>query len=430
MKIQRITAVILALLMIASLAACDLFSPATGSVYWLNYKPELDETLQSLAARYHEEKGVDVKIVTAESGAYNRTLREEMSTDSPPTLFVINDQETADEWESSALDLAGSGVVKELTDSTYNFTNEEGKIIAIPYCLECFGIAVNPAWIEIVGYSVDDITDFDTLKLLAEVIHNNSGWLGYDAFSSADLDPDSSWRLTAHLANLEYCYEERSGSSWSECPASLTGEYMDNYKNLYDLIVNNCASAPEELAAGGHDPIGEFADGKTAFCLAGSWDYARLSQSIPDVTMIPYYCGVKGEENAALSSGSENFWAVNLNASEVDQKATLAFMKWLVTDEQASAMMVEQLGSMPYKSASESVNGFLSKQEQYIADDHYKMDWLMTYQPNVGEYRADLVDALKVYNVDQTDENWEKVRAAFVDGWAKQYDAVNNYYPE
>ena len=56
MKMKRIAAIVLMLLMIVSLAACDIFSGSSGSVYWLNYKPELDETLHTLAARYKEEK--------------------------------------------------------------------------------------------------------------------------------------------------------------------------------------------------------------------------------------------------------------------------------------------------------------------------------------------------------------------------------------
>lgn len=58
-------------LMAASLAACGGGNgggeggdaAATGSVYWLNFKPELDETVQSLATKYTETTGVDRKSV-------------------------------------------------------------------------------------------------------------------------------------------------------------------------------------------------------------------------------------------------------------------------------------------------------------------------------------------------------------------------------
>ena len=95
-------------------------------------------------------------------------------------------------------------------------------------------------------------------------------------------------------------------------------------------------------------------------------------------------------------------------------------MVWLVSDPDASKAMVEQLGIMPYKNAVESSNGFLNDAAKYTADGCYVMDWATNYQPNVDDYRAALVAALNQYNADQSDANWDHVRAAFVDGWATQ----------
>lgn len=425
MRMKRIIALIISVMLVVSMSACS-FGSAKGSVYWLNFKPELDATLRSLADKYKEDTGVTVKVETPASGEYLQTLRDEMKSEDPPSLFVINNQDAADEWKEETLDLSGTGIQGELNTSSYNFTTEEGKLVAIPYCLECFGIAVNPDLLAKLGYSVDDINNFDTLKNVVETIHQNASWLGFDAFCSSDLDAGSSWRLTGHLANLEYYYEEQDSGTWKESPASITGAYLPNYKQLYDLCINNAVSAPEELAQGGHNPTEEFTSGKAAFFLTGSWDYATLSEKVPNVTIIPYYCGVKGEEKAGLNSGSENFWAVNAGVSEDDQKATLDFMKWLVTDETASRMMVDQIGNMPYKNAAQSDNGFLAKQSEYIQKGYYRMDWAMLYQPNTPTYRADLVTALSAYNADRSDANWEKVKEAFVGNWAKQYAAVNN----
>ncbi|MEE3492586.1 ABC transporter substrate-binding protein [Ruminococcus sp.] len=425
MRFKRIIALIISVMLIISMTACD-FGTGKGSVYWLNFKPELDATLRSLADKYKEEKGVPVKIETPASGEYLQSLREQMKSEDPPSLFVINNQDAADEWKEAALDLSGTGIQDELNTSSYNFKTEENKLVAIPYCLECFGIAVNPDLLARMGFKVDDIKNFDSLKKVVETIHQNASWLGFDAFCSPDLDSGSSWRLTGHLANLEYYYEEQDSGSWKESPASITGAYLPNYKNLYDLCINNAVSAPETLAEGGHNPTEEFTSGKAAFFLTGSWDYATLSEKIPNVTMIPYYCGVKGEEKAGLNSGSENFWAVNAAVSEADQKATLDFMKWLVTDETASKAMVDQIGNMPYKNAAKSENGFLAKQNEYISNGNYRMDWLMLHQPNPATYRSELVTALSAYNADRTDANWDKVKEAFVGNWAKLYAEANN----
>ena len=48
MRSKRIIALIISVMLIVSMTACD-FGSGKGSVYWLNFKPELDATLRSLA---------------------------------------------------------------------------------------------------------------------------------------------------------------------------------------------------------------------------------------------------------------------------------------------------------------------------------------------------------------------------------------------
>ena len=427
---KKTLAILLVLVMALCLfAGCQTNEPddgAKGTVYWLNFKPELDETIQALGKTYTEKTGVPVKIVTAASGTYSQTLTSEMDKSSAPTLFVIGNQAGVKQWKDYAMDLKGTAIEEQLSTDAYNLYDESGKLCSIGYCYECYGIIVNPTLIEQAGHSMDEIKNFEGLKAVAEDIHARAAELGFDAFSSSDMDGSSSWRFTGHMANLEYFYEERDAGGWTECPASLTGAYMENFKNLYDLCINNSLTDPKDLATGGHDAENEFKTGKAAFFVNGSWEYAAVSETVPNATMIPYYCGVEGEEKAGLNCGTENCWAVNAKASKADQKATIDFMVWLVTDPDASAKMVEQLGIMPYKSAVKSSNGFLNDAAKYTDNGCYVMDWATNYQPNVDDYRAALVSALNQYNADQSDANWEAVKTAFVDGWATQYAAANN----
>ena len=144
-----------------------------------------------------------------------------------------------------------------------------------------------------------------------------------------------------------------------------------------------------------------------------------------DLTMIPYYCGVDGDEKAGLNCGTENCWAVNAEASEEDIQATLDFMYWMVTDADASRLLVDSFGVMPYKQAVESTNPFLKIANEYTEEGNYVMPWVTNFQPNVDAYREALVAAMNQYDADQTDANWELVKTAFVDGWAVQYQAAN-----
>ncbi|MBR0355443.1 MAG: ABC transporter substrate-binding protein [Oscillospiraceae bacterium] len=432
---KKILALILCLAMVFALAACgdkpadakgeEGGTEAAGSVYWLNFKPESDEVLQKVAAMYTEKTGVPVKVVTAAAGTYSQTLTSEMDKSSAPTIFIVGTQAGVKDWADYALDLTGTPIAQELNTDAYNLYDENGKLVSIGYCYECYGIIVNPDLLEKAGHSLDEIKNFETLKAVAEDIHARADELGFDAFSSSDMDPSSSWRFTGHMANLEYFYEERDAGGWTECPATLTGAYMENFKNLYDLCINNSLTDPKDLATGGHDAENEFKTGKAAFFVNGSWEYSAVSEAVPNATMIPYYCGVAGEEKAGLNCGTENCWAINGKASEADQKATMDFLVWCVTDPEASRLLVDSFGVMPYTHAAESTNGFLAAANEYSNNGCYVMDWATNYQPNVDDYRAALVSALNQYNADQSAENWATVVTAFVDGWATQYQKAN-----
>ena len=425
---KKIITLILSLsLCVGMLAGCG--SKDEGSVYWLNFKPESDEALQEIAKMYTEETGVEVKVVTAASGTYNETLTAEMDKKDAPTLFVVGNSAAVDSWGEYCYDLKGTDIANELNTDAYMLYDDEGKLCSIGYCYECYGIITNKALLAKAGYTMDDIQNFEGLKKVAEDITARKDELGFSAFTSAGMDGSSSWRFTGHLINLEYYYESVDDpAAWESCPAELTGKYMDNYRAIWDLMINNSTVAPSELANGGFDAQAEFANGEAVFYSQGNWEWGGLEgkgMKAEDLTMIPYYCGVEGEEKAGLNCGTENYWAVNKNASEKDIEATLAFMKWLVTDEEASAKAVSTFGVMPYKNAATSSNPFLAIANEYAANGHYTMWWATNYQPNVDAYRATVVSAMNEYDADPTDANWEKVVTAYIDGWATQYKAAN-----
>ena len=140
-----------------------------------------------------------------------------------------------------------------------------------------------------------------------------------------------------------------------------------------------------------------------------------------DLTMIPIYCGVDGEDKAGLCCGTENCWAVNSQASEEDIQATLDFVKWVVTSDEGTTMMAEQFGPIPFKNAKEPENVFFKAANEYIEAGNYVVTWAFNYTPNVDEWRATLVSAMLQYS--SNNGNWDDVKTAFVNGWATQYAA-------
>ena len=398
-------------------------SDSKGSVYWLNFKPEADEALQGIAKTYEKEKGVKVKVVTAASGNYNSTLTSEMGKSAAPTLFVVGNQAAVKTWNDYCIDLKGTDVYNELNTDAFNLTDENGKVASIGYCYESYGIIVNKKLLKKAGHEITDIKDFASLKSVAEDIHKRADKLGFDAFTSSGLDDASAWRFTGHLANMPLFYEGRD-DGWKEAPAEIKGTYLENFKNVWDLYINNSKYKKNTLATGGYDAEAEFKKGEAVFYQNGTWEYDALKKSISDddMQMIPIYCGVEGEEKAGLCSGTENCWAVNAKASKADQKATLEFMKWLVTSKEGTKVMAEQFGAIPYKNAADSGNVFLKNANDLLEAGNYNVDWTFNYTPNVDEWRASLVAAMNKYDAGGS---WDDVKTAFVQGWAAQYKAAN-----
>ena len=398
-------------------------SDSKGSVYWLNFKPEADEALQGIAKTYEKENGVKVKVVTAASGNYNSTLTSEMGKSAAPTLFVVGNQAAVKTWYDYCIDLKDTDVYKELSTDAFNLKDENGKVASMGYCYESYGIIVNKKLLKKAGYEITDIKDFASLKSVAEDIHKRADKLGFDAFTSSGLDDASAWRFTGHLANMALFYEGRD-DGWKEAPAEIKGTYLENFKNVWDLYINNSKYDKNTLATGGYDAEAEFKKGEAVFYQNGTWEYDALKKSISDddMQMIPIYCGVEGEEKAGLCSGTENCWAVNAKASKADQKATLEFMKWLVTSEEGTKVMAEQFGAIPYKKAADSGNVFLKNANDLLEAGNYNVDWAFNYTPNVDEWRASLVAAMNKYDAGGS---WDDVKTAFVQGWATQYKAAN-----
>lgn len=397
---------------------------ATGSVYYLNFKPESDAAWQALAAEYTAETGVEVKVVTAASGTYSETLTAEMDKSSMPTLFQCGNQAGLDTWGDYCYDLTDTAVYKEMTTDDFNLFGENGEVFCIGYCYESFGIIVNKALLAEAGYELSDITNFESLKAVAEDITARKDELGFAAFSSAGLESSSSWRFSGHLANMPLYYEFRDDGVTSQ-PATITGAYLDNFKAVWDLYINNSTCTPAELTTKtGDESEAEFGEGKAVFFQNGTWEYANLIDKFgmnpDDLAMIPIYCGVDGEENAGLCSGTENCWAVNAKADPEDIQATLDFMYWVVTSESGTKMMAEQFGPCPFKNAAEPENVFFSQANEYVANGNYTVTWAFNYTPNVDAWRAGVVAALTQYSVGGG--SWDDVVTAFVNGWATQYN--------
>ena len=325
-----------------------------GKVYYLNFKPEQADDWVELAAEYTKQTGVPVDVVTAASNTYESTLKAEMAKSNAPTLFQVNGPVGLASWKDYCYNLADSELYSHL--SSDSFALKEGdNVYGIAYVIETYGLIYNKALLNeymakdyAVIKSVDELNNFETLKAVAEDITAHKDDLGFAAFTSAGMDSSSDWRFKTHLANLPVYYEYKADGITST--AAIKGTYLENYKNIWDLYINNATCQPTMLGSKtGDEAASEFAMGEAVFYQNGTWAYNDIKDyevADEDMGMMPIYIGAEGEENQGLCTGSENYWCVNSKASAEDIQATLDFVNWCVTSDTGREAVIKSVDEL------------------------------------------------------------------------------------
>ena len=416
----------------------DAVKGDTGSVYYLSFKPEQEEQWKKIAEDYEKETGVKVKVVTAASGTYEQTLKSEIAKEDAPTLFQINGPVGYQAWKDYTLDLKDTELYKHLLNEDMAVKDGDG-VYGIPYVEEGYGIIYNNAIMEkyfkldgAKAKSMDEINNFNKLKEVAEDMQSKKDELGIDGvFASTSLTPGEDWRWQTHLANLPIYYEYKDKDVTDLDKIDFT--YADQYKNIFDLYINNSTCEPTLLGSKTvSDSMAEFALGKAAMVQNGNWGWGQIAEvegntvKEEDVKFMPIYTGVKGEEKQGLCIGTENFFSINNKASEADQKASIAFIEWLFTSDTGKKHVTEELGFIApfdtFKDAETPQDPLAQEVLRYLGNkDLYNVDWNFVSFPS-QTFKDDFGAALLEYA--NGNMKWEDVKTKVVDEWASEKEAA------
>ena len=408
-------------------------SAGGGSVYMLNFKPEVDQQMKDLAAVYTEQTGVPVTIVTAASGTYEQTLTSEMAKTECPTIFFF-EPSFKNDWKEYMYDFTGSFFDEHLTVEPEKL--DSGEFVGIPYAVESYGIIYNVDLLDqycaldnAVISSAADIVDFDTLKAVADDIQARKDELGVEgAFTSAGLDGSSYWRFVTHLVNMPI-YWEMEDKGVDELK-ELDGTYVYGYKNLIDLYFTDATCDPTLLSGKtGDDAMAEFCEGQAVFYQNGTWAWTPDGDMAGmNVAFLPLYTGVPAEKDAiGVCSGSGNFMAVNKKASPENVDASLKFLEWMFSSDEGKEAVA---GSMAFNCPMDTFsdvkldNPLFASANSYVEAGKTAVSWKGFSQIPDENWKTELSSALIEYA--QGTGDWDGVVSAFVDGWATEYAAANN----
>lgn len=409
---------------------------AAGELYYLNFKPEVAETYAKIAEAWNAETGNTLKVVTAASGTYEQTLKSEIAKSDPPVLFQINGPVGYAAWKDYTADLSGTELYKHLTDKTLAVTDGAG-VYGLPYVIEGYGIIYNNATMDkyfategAKAASMDGVNNFATLKAVVEDMQSKKDALGIGGvFCSTSLKPGEDWRWQTHLADVPIFYEFRDNNLNLSDPAATAEakfQYAENYKNIFDLYINNSTTAPTLLGSKSvDDSMAEFALGQCAMVQNGNWAWGQISGvdgntvKPEDVKYLPIYTGMPGEEKQGLNIGTENFFSINKQASPDKQQLAADFIWWLYSSPTGKAFVTNDLKFMtPFDTFAEDekpTDPLAREVLRYAGNpDLYSVPWYFTLFP--GQPFKDAFGAALLQYA-QGSMPWEDVQQLFIEQW-------------
>lgn len=407
-----------------------------GSVYFLNFKPEVAEVYDEIAKAYTAETGVQVKVGTAAGGTYEQTLKSEIAKKDAPTIFQINGPVGYASWKDYCADISGTPLYEHLTDKSLAIKDGDA-VYGIPFAIEGYGLIYNKTIMDkyfamdgAKAKSIDEIKSFDTLKAVAEDMQAKKADLGIEgAFASTSLVPGHEWRWHTHLANVPLYYEFKEKNLDLSDPANtmkIDFKYGANFKNLFDLYLNNSLTDPKQLGNKSvDDAMAEFALGKVAMVQNGNWAYGQIAGisgntvKPEDVKFMPLYTGIAGEDKQGLCIGTENFFCINKEASEADQQASIDFLTWLYTSDTGKDFVTNKLGFIaPFDSFSDAEKPKDPLAQEVLAWNTNtavtNVPWNFTIFPSQA-YKDEWGAALLQYA--QGSKTWDEVTAMVVSQW-------------
>lgn len=423
---------------ISVLGGCNKKTAET--IYFLNFKPESAAAYDEIAKVYKDEKGVELKVVTAASGTYEQTLKSEMAKSTAPTIFQVNGPKGYANWKNYCKDLKDTALYNALTDKNLAITEGDG-VYGIPYVVEGYGIIYNSEIMDkyfaldnkkVKFNSVDDIKSFADLKAVAEDMTANKEKLGIEGvFASTSLKNGEDWRWQTHLANIPMHYEFKKNNInlSTDDLNEIKFEYAENFKNIFDLYINNSVTDKKLLGSKSvTDSMAEFALGKCAMVQNGNWAWSQIRDVAgnkvkeENIKFLPIYTGIEGEETQGLCIGTESFICINKNATAEEQKLAEDFLYWLFSSDSGKKLVTEKLDFItPFSTfeESEAPKDPLAKEIiRYMNKDNVTtIPWDFTVFPS-QTFKENFGASLLSYA--QGSKTFEQVKNDMIADWKKE----------
>ena len=378
-------------------AATSEVAGTQEAVRLLNGKPEINDQMQALAAKYLEETGnvLTVETIGGDTNASDE-LKKMYQADNMPDIFVIEANQAAN-WDGMLADLSG----EEWTNKTgFELVDSTMGTIGFPYTVEATALGYNADILAKAGIDPSTLTSPDAWKAACETLDSKKDELGITAVFGWCAEPTNlGWSSGTHVFG-QYLDAGLKADDTTYIDLLNDGGQIDEarMKKFAEFIgMMNQYSDPALLVDGTYDnQVAGFKEGKYVFITQGNWCVTSPDDVSFECGFAPY--AFEDGINTIIA-GPPSYWVAY---SDGNVEGAKAFFNWCAGDS-AQNILVNDAGLVsPFDDCQyEAVNPFYKSMNSYITAGNYsgwhtmlKKDGLQNETCNVfADYAKGKLDA-------------------------------------
>jgi raffinose/stachyose/melibiose transport system substrate-binding protein len=301
------------------------------------FKVEIADALNKMAAEYEKETGVKVVVETHGGGEdYGALLKAEIAGGSEPEIFNNGGFAGLVPYMDRAVDLSNEPWVANLVDVTKIPTTVNGKLYGMPMNTEGYGLIYNKDLFAKAG-----ITDLPKTLPQLEATAKKLKDAGITPFETTN----EWWSLGIHLVNVAMASQPDPAQFIEDVKAGKAtikgNKVFEDWIKLVDVIFNN--SQKEKLTTDYATQVANFGSGKAAMMQQGNWtqgDIDKVAKLQLGVLPLPI-----NDQPGNVLVGVPNNWIVNSKSKNPDEAKK--FLNWMVSSPTGQTYLTKEFKFMP-----------------------------------------------------------------------------------
>ena len=372
-------------LAIATLAAAAMtVTPvlAATELTVFNSKSEIQTQFEEEATVYSDAAGVDMTVTMSNDPVITH-MGTKYSSNDPYVLSMVDAKDIYTLTPEHGIDLAD---LEAVADTDYAI-EIDGKVAAVPFCVEARGVMYNKTAIEEITGEEFVPEDYATLDAFKELLDKlvEGGMEAPVAIMSED------WSLGAHYL-AQWIEEQEDPEAYVQALCAGEGDIINNEKfnslmDTFDVLMEYNYAKDAAATADRNTSEDMLAWGDVAFMFGGNWDWSLIVQSESDseMGMMPVPQNTDDGTNGKLVGGGSKYFFIDNSVSEEQQQAAKDFLNWMATDPEGQDFVTNTCALVsPYKSNTLDVAdplsvcvkayadaGNLINNYNFLPDDHY-----------------------------------------------------------